>query len=80
MKVTSPLPTNTNAGQAVAFAYNQLGCAYVYGATGPCSNGFDCSGLVMAAWASAGVSIPRDTYSQWAACRTCRCPSSSRAT
>jgi cell wall-associated NlpC family hydrolase len=67
VKVTSPLPTNTNAGQAVAFAYNQIGCAYVYGATGPCSSGYDCSGLVMAAWASAGVSIPRDTYSQWAA-------------
>ena len=66
-KVTSPLPTNTNAGQAVAFAYAQLGCAYVYGATGPCSSGYDCSGLAMAAWASAGVSIPRDTYSQWAA-------------
>jgi peptidoglycan DL-endopeptidase CwlO len=61
------VPTNTNAGQAVAFAYAQIGCPYVYGATGPCSSGYDCSGLVMAAWASAGVSIPRDTYSQWAA-------------
>ncbi len=63
---TNNVPTNTNAGQAVAFAYAQLGCPYVYGATGPCPNGFDCSGLVQAAWASAGVSIPRDTYSQWA--------------
>jgi cell wall-associated NlpC family hydrolase len=60
-------PTSTQAGKAVAFAYSQLGCPYVYGATGPCSSGYDCSGLVMAAWASAGVSIPRDTYSQWAA-------------
>jgi len=63
---TNNVPTNTNAGQAVAFAYAQIGCPYVYGATGPCSNGYDCSGLVQAAWASAGVSIPRDTYSQWA--------------
>ena len=63
----SPLPTNTNAGKAVAFAYAQIGCPYVYGATGPCSSGYDCSGLVMAAWAAAGVSIPRDTYEQWAA-------------
>ncbi len=31
------------------------------------TDGFDCSGLVMSAWASAGVSIPRDTYEQWAA-------------
>jgi len=63
---TNNVPTNTNAGQAVAFAYAQIGCPYVYGATGPCHSGFDCSGLVQAAWASAGVSIPRDTYSQWA--------------
>ena len=27
----------------------------------------DCSGLVQAAWAAAGVSIPRVTYDQWAA-------------
>jgi cell wall-associated NlpC family hydrolase len=60
-------PTATQAEQAVAFAFKQLGCPYVYGATGPCSVGFDCSGLAMAAWASAGVAIPRDSYSQWAA-------------
>ena len=60
-------PTSTQAGKAVAFAYNQLGCPYVYGGTGPCHLGFDCSGLVQAAWAAAGVQIPRDTYEQWAA-------------
>jgi peptidoglycan DL-endopeptidase CwlO len=60
-------PTSTQAEKAVAFVFNQLGCQYVYGATGPCSAGFDCSGLMMSAWASAGVTIPRDTYSQWAA-------------
>jgi len=58
-------PTSTQADQAVAFAYAQLGKPYVYGATGPDS--YDCSGLVQAAWASAGVSIPRTTYEQWAA-------------
>ena len=61
------LPTGTEADTAVAFAYSQLGCPYVFGGTGPCPDGYDCSGLVMKAWASAGVSIPRDTYSQWAA-------------
>jgi peptidoglycan DL-endopeptidase CwlO len=61
------VPTNSQAGKAVAFAYAQLGCPYVYGGTGPCGSGYDCSGLVQAAWASAGVSIPRDTYEQWAA-------------
>jgi peptidoglycan DL-endopeptidase CwlO len=57
-------PTGTQAEQAVAFAYNQIGCPYVFGGTGPCGSGFDCSGLTMAAWASAGVSIPRTSYGQ----------------
>jgi cell wall-associated NlpC family hydrolase len=60
-------PTSTQAEKAVAFVYAQLGCPYVYGGTGPCSSGFDCSGLAQAAWASAGVQIPRDSYEQWAA-------------
>ena len=58
-------PTSTQAEKAVAFAYAQLGKPYQWGATGP--NSFDCSGLVQAAWAAAGVDIPRDTYEQWAA-------------
>jgi cell wall-associated NlpC family hydrolase len=60
-------PTTTQADKAVEFVFDQLGCPYVYGSTGPCADGFDCSGLVMSAWASAGVTIPRDTYEQWAA-------------
>jgi cell wall-associated NlpC family hydrolase len=60
-------PTGTQAGKAVAFAYAQLGCPYVYGGTGPCPLGFDCSGLAQAAWAAAGIQIPRDSYEQWAA-------------
>lgn len=57
-------PTKTQAEKAVAFAYNQIGCPYVWGATGPCSSGYDCSGLMMAAWAYAGIQIPRVSYSQ----------------
>jgi peptidoglycan DL-endopeptidase CwlO len=60
-------PSGSQADAAVAFAYAQLGCPYVYGSTGPCPQGYDCSGLVMSAWAHAGITIPRDTYSQWAA-------------
>jgi cell wall-associated NlpC family hydrolase len=56
--------TATQAGKAVAFAYAQLGKPYAWGATGPGS--YDCSGLVQAAWAAAGVSIPRTTYDEWA--------------
>jgi peptidoglycan DL-endopeptidase CwlO len=59
-------PTSTQAQKAVAFAYAQLGCPYVYGGTGPCHMGYDCSGLAQAAWAAAGVAIPRDSYEQWA--------------
>jgi cell wall-associated NlpC family hydrolase len=58
-------PTGSQADKAVAFAYAQLGKPYVWGATGPGS--YDCSGLAQAAWAAAGVSIPRTTYDQWAA-------------
>lgn len=58
-------PTSTQAEKAVAFAFAQLGKPYQWGATGPGS--YDCSGLAQAAWAAAGVSIPRTTYDQWAA-------------
>jgi cell wall-associated NlpC family hydrolase len=57
-------PTSSQADQAVAFAYAQIGKPYVWGATGPST--YDCSGLVQASWAAAGVSIPRTTYDQWA--------------
>jgi peptidoglycan DL-endopeptidase CwlO len=57
-------PTGTQAERAVAFAYDQLGCPYVFGGTGPCSSGFDCSGLTSQAWASAGIAIPRTSEEQ----------------
>jgi cell wall-associated NlpC family hydrolase len=58
-------PTGTQAEKAVAFAYAKIGCPYVFGGTGPCSAGYDCSGLTMSAWAYAGISIPRTAYDQW---------------
>lgn len=49
---------NTGPGaQAVLFAMDKLGKAYVWGGTGP--DGYDCSGLTSQAWRSAGVTIPR---------------------
>ncbi|WP_327289151.1 C40 family peptidase [Streptomyces sp. NBC_01198] len=64
--VRAPLaPVTTaspRAARAVAFAYRALGLPYVWGATGP--HAYDCSGLTQAAWRSAGVSLPRTTYTQ----------------
>ncbi|MHC3468312.1 C40 family peptidase [Streptomyces sp. 7R007] len=53
---------NSRAAAAISYAYAKLGSPYVWGATGP--NAFDCSGLVQAAYRSAGVSLPRTTYAQ----------------
>ncbi|GAA3763212.1 cell wall-associated NlpC family hydrolase [Spinactinospora alkalitolerans] len=52
-----------SARAALDFAYSKIGTPYVWGGTGP--NGYDCSGLMQAAWGSAGVSIPRTTYAQY---------------
>jgi cell wall-associated NlpC family hydrolase len=51
------------AARAVAFARSQLGKPYVWGASGPSS--YDCSGLTMAAYRSAGVWLPRVSRAQW---------------
>lgn len=51
--------------KAVSYARAQLGCPYLYGGTGPCSTGYDCSGLIQMAYRSAGVSIPRTSEDQW---------------
>lgn len=47
---------------AVRFALAQLGKPYVWGAAGP--DAFDCSGLTMSAWASAGLALPHFTGDQ----------------
>jgi cell wall-associated NlpC family hydrolase len=53
--------------QALDFAIAQMGDPYVYGGTGP--NAWDCSGLVMKAFAAAGISLPRVVGPQMAASR-----------
>jgi peptidoglycan DL-endopeptidase CwlO len=57
-------PVGSGAGAAVSAALSRVGLPYVWGASGPSS--FDCSGLVMWAWAHAGVSLPHFSGAQYA--------------
>jgi peptidoglycan DL-endopeptidase CwlO len=54
-------------GPAVAYAKSKIGNGYVYGAAGP--SVFDCSGLTMAAWSQAGVSLPHSSSAQYSSGR-----------
>lgn len=61
--ITSAVHAGSSAAaKAVAFALAQVGKPYVYDASGPDS--YDCSGLTMAAWASAGVQLPHNAEAQ----------------
>jgi peptidoglycan DL-endopeptidase CwlO len=58
------LPTATTIGeQALAAAMTKEGDPYVWGAAGP--GEFDCSGLVVWAYAQLGISLPHYTGSLW---------------
>jgi cell wall-associated NlpC family hydrolase len=52
-----------SAGAVVSFAYAQIGKPYVWAASGPDS--YDCSGLTMAAWQQAGVSLSHNAADQY---------------
>ena len=47
---------------ALNWAETQVGAWYRYGGTGPYWSGYDCSGLVYAAYRHVGISLPRTTY------------------
>ena len=51
------------SGRVVKFAYDQIGKPYKWAADGPGS--YDCSGLTMAAWRAAGVSLPHNSADQY---------------
>ncbi|HMD12309.1 MAG TPA: C40 family peptidase, partial [Marmoricola sp.] len=62
----SPPPSSSGgASQAIAFAKAQIGEPYSWGASGPGS--WDCSGLTMKAWASAGRYLPHWSVGQYQA-------------
>jgi cell wall-associated NlpC family hydrolase len=50
-------------GGVVGFAMQELGTPYVWGGAAP--GGFDCSGLVMWAYAQVGVALPHSSFAQW---------------
>jgi cell wall-associated NlpC family hydrolase len=55
-------PAPPEASEVVAWARARIGAPYQWGGTG--SNGFDCSGLVQAAYSRMGVRLPRTTRDQ----------------
>jgi cell wall-associated NlpC family hydrolase len=59
-----PVSKPRTGAQVVAYARAQLGTPYVYGGASP-RGGFDCSGLVMAAYRSAGITVPRTSDAQY---------------
>jgi cell wall-associated NlpC family hydrolase len=74
----APTDAADTASKAVAFARAQLGVPYVWGGNGSqltelpdgrtrVAGGFDCSGLTRAAYATAGIDIPRTARAQFAA-------------
>jgi cell wall-associated NlpC family hydrolase len=52
-------PASGAAAAALRYALRQVGKPYVFGAAGPAA--FDCSGLVVAAYASVGIGLPHST-------------------
>lgn len=61
---STPLPAPSEiAGRAIQYALGEVGKPYVWGATGP--NSYDCSGLMLRAYQSAGVTLPRVAAQQY---------------
>ncbi|MDR1265915.1 MAG: SH3 domain-containing protein [Propionibacteriaceae bacterium] len=57
LSAQAPSAADNRAQGAVDFARSKVGGPYVWGGNGPL--GYDCSGLVKAAYASVGVNLPR---------------------
>jgi cell wall-associated NlpC family hydrolase len=57
------VPPSEVAGRAIGYALEEVGKPYVWGAVGPDS--YDCSGLMLRAYESAGVTLPRVSREQY---------------
>ena len=59
----APPPASGVGASAAGIAMGQLGVPYVWGGASP--GGFDCSGLIMWAFAQVGVSLPHNAAAQY---------------
>lgn len=62
--VASTARASGTAATAIGYAQGQIGKPYLWGGTGP--DAFDCSGLVMMAYQSAGITVPHTSQDQYA--------------
>lgn len=62
-QLAEPPAASGAAGRALQFALSQRGVPYVYGGESP--SGYDCSGLVQAAYRTAGITLPRTAQEQY---------------